>query len=228
MKVEIYSDISCPWCYVGKRNFQEALAEFDGPEVEIIPRAYQIDGELPAQPVPLLTWLAGKYGDRAQAMSDQVTEVGRVIGIDFHNDLGYAVNTLDSHRLLWFAQREYGSAVHKQLEEALFAAYFTDGGNVGDRELLADRAALVGLDRERALAFLASDEGTAEVRKEIQAARTDGVTTVPTFVIDGKWQLQGALDAAGFLKALETAAAAQKQPVVTAKGAACADGVCEI
>ncbi|MDH6579334.1 DsbA family oxidoreductase [Kitasatospora sp. MAP5-34] len=228
MKVEIYSDISCPWCYVGKRNFQRALAAFHGPQVEVVPRAYQIDGELPELPVPLLTWIAGKYGDQAQAMSDQVTEVGKRLGIDFHNDIGYAVNTLDGHRLLWFALREYGPAVHQELEELVFAAYFTEGGNVADRELLADRAAVAGLDRDQVLAFLASDQGTAEVRAEIRAARTDGVTTVPTFVIDGKWRLQGAQDASAFLRALEAAAAESEQSARSSQGGACADGACAV
>ncbi|MFI9203996.1 DsbA family oxidoreductase [Streptomyces sp. NPDC053048] len=209
--VDIHSDISCPWCYVGKRNFERALAAFtrNGTvDVRVTLHPYQIDGERPATAVPMLEWLAGKYGaERAAAMSEEVTAAGERIGITFRNASGFAVNTLHGHRLLWLAGREYGREVQALLEELLFTAWFTEGGDVSDTALLLDRAVRAGMDHARVSAFLASGEGTAEVRAAIAASHAR-VSAVPAFAFGDGTTLVGAQDEATFLGALEQAAAA--------------------
>ncbi len=206
MRLDIYSDISCPWCYVGKRNAEKAVAAFGADRVEIVPHPYQIDGEHPEHAMPMLEWLAGKYGAvRATAMSEEVTEAGEALGITFRNASGYAVNTLQAHRLLWLAGRAHGQDVRSRLEELLFAAYFTENGDVSDPELLVDRAVRAGMDGARAAAYLASDEDLAEVRAAIRQAR-ERVGAVPAFVLDDGTTLVGPQDEETFLRALHRAA----------------------
>lgn len=206
MRLDIYSDISCPWCYVGKRNAERAVAAFGADRVEIVLHPYQIDGEHPGHAVPMLEWLAGKYGvAKATAMSEEVTEAGKALGITFRNASGYAVNTLQAHRLLRLAGRDYGQEVRSRLEELLFAAYFTENGDVSDPELLVDRAVRAGMDGDRAAAYLASDEELAEVRAAV--ARSRGrVQAVPAFVFDDGTTLVGPRDEETILRALQRAA----------------------
>ncbi|MCC3766423.1 DsbA family oxidoreductase [Streptomyces sp. UNOC14_S4] len=206
IRIDVYSDISCPWCYIGKRNLEKAVAAFGADRVELVPHPYQIDGEHPEHAMPMLEWLAGKYGTaKATAMSEEVTEAGKALGITFRNASGYAVDTLRAHRLLWLAGRRHGAAVRSRLEELLFAAYFTENGDVSDPELLVDRAVRAGMDGAEAAAYLASDEELAEVRAAVAAAR-EQVATVPAFVLGDGTTLVGAQDEATFLRALRQAA----------------------
>lgn len=193
MRVDIWSDISCPWCYITKRTFELGLAAAGRHDLEIVLHPYQIDGERPTEPTPMLDWLAGKYGrETAETMSRTVTEAGSRHGIAFRNRTGFAANTLQAHRMLWYAGREYGRSVQSRLEELLFAAYFTHNGDVSDPALLLDRAVHSGFDRARAAELLASDEGLAEVRHEIRAAGSAGVTRVPLIVFGGAQRVEGA------------------------------------
>ncbi|MFJ1588707.1 DsbA family protein [Kitasatospora albolonga] len=193
MRVDIWSDISCPWCYITKRTFELGLAAAGRHDLDIVLHPYQIDGERPAEPMPMLDWLAGKYGrETAETMSKEVTEAGNRHGIAFRNRTGLAANTLQAHRMLWYAGREYGRSVQSRLEELLFAAYFTQNGDVSDPALLLDRAVRSGFGRARAADLLASDEGLAEVRQEIRAARSTGVTQVPLIVFGGARRVEGA------------------------------------
>ncbi|ARF75825.1 hypothetical protein B7C62_28845 [Kitasatospora albolonga] len=193
MRVDIWSDISCPWCYITKRTFELGLAAAGRHDLDIVLHPYQIDGERPAEPMPMLDWLAGKYGrETAETMSKEVTEAGNRHGIAFRNRTGLAANTLQAHRMLWYAGREYGRSVQSRLEELLFAAYFTQNGDVSDPALLLDRAVRSGFGRARAADLLASDEGLAEVRQEIRAARSAGVTQVPLIVFGGARRVEGA------------------------------------
>ncbi len=233
LKVEIYSDIACPWCYVGERRFARALAalpEADG--VEVVFRPYQLDPSLPETPAPLRESLRAKFGAQLDAVLRQTAATDAAEGIDLRFDEAQAVNTLTAHRLLRLAEREGRTGAQLALAEKLFEAHFTNGANVGDPDLLADLAASVGLDRERARAYLASDEGAAEVRDEIARAQRLGIRAVPTFVFDGRYAVQGAQPTATFLQVLEEArreAAAAGEPVADeATADACADGVCAV
>jgi predicted DsbA family dithiol-disulfide isomerase len=141
-------------------------------------------------------------------------------------DRGLAVNTFDAHRLLWLAEREHGPAVQRDLAARLFRAHFTDGRDVGDREVLAEIAADAGMDAGRVADFLASAEGTREVRDEIAEARQLGIGAVPTFVFEGKYAVEGAQPTSTFLQALEAVERELGQSPETAGDAACADGSC--
>ncbi|RKE20550.1 DsbA family oxidoreductase [Streptomyces sp. TLI_171] len=231
MKVEIYSDIACPWCYVGKRRFEQALGQFEGKDgVEVVYRPYQLVPDAPEQARPHREWLAERYGPQSLAMDARITEVGKAVGIDYDFDAALEVNTLRAHRLLHLAETEYGPAVQAALKERLLKAHFSEGVDVGDIEALADLAAETGIDRARAAAYLADGEGEDETRAALAEARAIGVTAVPTFVFEGKWAVQGGQEAETFLQVLrqvEAETAKQIVPLTPAAGT-CDDGACAI
>lgn len=206
MQVDSYLDVSCPWCYVTRRHLQEAITEFGAADVRVVRHPYQIDGEQPAEPMPMLDWLAGKYGRaRAQWMSEQVTDYGRRMGITFANEAGYAADTLAAHRLIWLAGREYGEPTQSRLEELLFAAYFTEAACVADHGVLTDRAVRAGLDADRVERFLATGESVPQVRALVARARKETVM-VPYIIIDGRVQLSDTQEKERLLHALQRAA----------------------
>ena len=208
MKVEIYSDIACPWCYIGKRRFEKALAAFPRrDEVEVVFRPYQLDPGASSAGGPLIERLQRKFGASAGAMTQRVTETARTEGLEMNFDRAIAANTLDAHRLLWLAEREHGAAVQRDVADRLFAAHFTDGVDIANHERLAAIAEAAGMDRQRASAFLASDEAKDAVKAEIREAQELGITAVPTFIFDGRYAVQGGQPAPIFLQALEQVAA---------------------
>ncbi|MGW1995533.1 DsbA family oxidoreductase [Embleya sp. NPDC001921] len=231
MKVEIYSDIACPWCYVGKRRFERALAAFPGAEdIQVTYRPYELDPTTPAQPAPLRERLAAKFGAaNLDGMNARLADVGAGEGITFDFTRALAVNTLTAHRVLWLALTEFGPTAQAALKDRLLAAYFSEGENVADHDRLTEFAVEAGLDRDRVVAFLASDEGSDEVRREIAEAREMGVTAVPTFVFEGKWAVQGAQEASTFLQVLEQVRDQSAESTAPAgDGDACADGSCAV
>ena len=233
MRVEIYSDVVCPWCYIGERRFARALAAFpQGEAVEVVYRPYQLDPGAASAPAPLLGALERKFGARARGMVQHVTATAKAEGIDIAWEDAVSANTLTAHRLMWLAEREYGAATQRVLAEKLFEAHFTRGGDVGDRGLLAELAAACGMDAERVGAYLASDEGVAETRRAIAEAQQLGVRAVPTFVLDGKYVVEGAQPMSTFLRVLEEVAARSGAPEGDAgddaADASCADGRCAV
>ncbi|KJK58513.1 DsbA family oxidoreductase [Saccharothrix sp. ST-888] len=239
MKVEIYSDIACPWCFIGKRRFEQALDLFPRKdEVEVVFRPYQLVPDAPEQASPHRAWLAERYGPQSVAMDARVAELGKAEGIDYDFDTALHVNTFLAHRLLHLAETEYGARTQVALKESLLTAHFSDGVDVGDREQLTRIAVAAGLDRDRVAGYLAGDEGTAEVRAQLAEARALGITAVPTFVFEGRWAVQGGQEASTFLRVLEqvaaeTAEAAEQHGQDRQTGpadadAACADGACAV
>ncbi|MFE1413256.1 DsbA family oxidoreductase [Streptomyces sp. NPDC058746] len=213
MKVEIYSDLVCPWCYIGKRRFEKALAAFpEAAGVDVVYRPFQLNPAAPGTPEPSAQVYERKFGRPAASIFGPLTRAASAEGITFRMDEALATNTFQAHRLLWFARRHGRQAAVK---ERLLAHYFTDGGDLGDREALAGLAEAAGLDRAATLAFLTSSEGADEVRAELSKATALGVTAVPTFVIDGTLVLQGAQSPEVLLGALERAAAG-RSPAPTA------------
>jgi predicted DsbA family dithiol-disulfide isomerase len=206
MRVEIWSDVVCPWCYIGKRKFEAALAAFDyADEVEVVWKPYQLDPTAPAGSArPVAETYAKKFGgpEQAAAIIAKVTDVAAGVGLEFRMDRALRANTRDAHRLLGWAEYR-GAAVQGALKEALLQAYFIDGRNVADDETLADLAASIGLDRDDALAFVRSDAGVGELNEELAQAAAHGITAVPTFVFDGRWAVPGAQDPEMFLRALQ-------------------------
>jgi predicted DsbA family dithiol-disulfide isomerase len=228
MRVEIYSDVVCPWCYIGKRKFETALAQFEGAaDVEVIWRPYQLDPTAPpgaAQPV--IEAYAKKFGgpERAEAIIANVTNVAAEVGLGFRMDRALRANTREAHRLLGWAERTAGSTVQGELKEKLLQAYFVDGRNVADHDTLTQLATDAGLDGTAAAAYLDSDDGLEELNLELAEAASHGITAVPTFVFDGQWAIPGAQEPDLFLRAFR-----RMQEVHAEKAAAaCADDVCEI
>jgi predicted DsbA family dithiol-disulfide isomerase len=203
VEVEIWSDVVCPWCYIGKRRFEAAVAELaDEIDVHVVFKPFQLDPTAsPGKAGPVLDAYAKKFGgtERAQEIIEHVTAVAAANGIQFRMDRALRANTLLAHRLLWFAQATDNQIA---LKERLLQAYFIDGLDIGDPEVLATCAVDVGLDRDRVLAFLDSDDGVAEVREELRAAAEMEITAVPTFVFDGKWMVPGAQEPDTFAQVL--------------------------
>jgi predicted DsbA family dithiol-disulfide isomerase len=204
VKIEVYSDIACPWCYLGERRLERALRSFPGgDDVEVVFRPFQLDPSTPERAVPLVPQLEKKFGPQARAMTWQITEAGKEEGIDFDWGRALAANTLTAHRLLRLAEQENGPEVQRELAGKLFEAHFEEGGDIGDPGELTALAVEVGLDPKRVASYLASDEGLAETKAEIAAARDLGITAVPTFVIDDRYAVQGAQPPEIFLQVLE-------------------------
>ncbi len=213
MKVEIYSDIACPWCYIGKRRFEQALDRFEGKaEVEVLYRPYQLVPDAPLTSSSHRSWLCERYGPQSEAMDARVAEEGKGEGIEFDFDAALHANTFLSHRLLHLAEVEYGAAVQGDVKERLLKARFVEGVDVGDRAALTELAVAAGMDRDRVAGYLAGDEGVAEVRAKLSEARELGITAIPTFVFEGQWAVQGGQDVDAFLRVLEKVAADTSVP----------------
>ena len=210
MRIEVWADVVCPWCYIGKRRLQNALAERGLEDVEIVHRAFQLDPTASTVTEPTVDHLAAKYGvsrDEALAMMGNVTEVAAAEGLDYHLDLCMTGNTRDAHRLALWAQ-EQDPAACQRLLEAVYSAYFTQGRGVFSTDDLVTLAAEVGLDGDAAREMLA---GTAYVDQVVQdqvLARTFGANGVPFFVIDRAYGVSGAQPVEVFLSALDQAASA--------------------
>lgn len=204
MKVEIYSDVVCPWCYIGEKRFAKALAAFDGrDDVEVIFRPYQLDPSTPSGPEPLREALQRKFGARAPAMTRQVGRAAAAEGIDLNWDEAISNNTFTAHRLLRMALVEKGAEVQRALAGRMFGAHFTRGMDIGDHGTLASLAVEAGMDEARVTSFLASDEGTEETRRELADARALGISAVPTFVFEGTYGVPGAQEPETFLQVLD-------------------------
>ncbi|HET9517393.1 MAG TPA: DsbA family oxidoreductase [Actinoplanes sp.] len=199
MKIEIWSDIVCPWCYLGKHRLDEAVRSIDGP-VTVAFRSYQLDPSPIPRPVPLLEWLSARFGAAAGAqMARTVTGVAAASGLVLNFDIAIAANTFDAHRLVGWAA---GQGRQLDMVEALHRAHFTDGVDLGSPAALADVAAGLGLDGTAARAYLDTPAGAERVRADLAEARQLGITSVPTFVIDGKYAVSGAQEAATLRAAL--------------------------
>jgi predicted DsbA family dithiol-disulfide isomerase len=207
MQVEIWSDVVCPWCYIGKRRFEEALRRFDGrDDVEVVWRSFELDPGAPAVGVDVLGHLAEKYGvstEEARAMQDRVTRAAAGEGLEYHLDKTQRGNSFDAHRLLHLA-RAHGR--QDALKERLFAAYFTDGRPIGDRAVLRELAVDAGLPVAEVDDVLATDRYADAVRDDERTARELGCRGVPFFVVDRRYGTSGAQDPELLLQALRQAA----------------------
>lgn len=210
MQIEIWSDVVCPWCYIGKRRLETALADFDhADEVEVHWRSFELTPGAPVPPVQSVTdHLAEKYGggpDQIAQMQERVTTLAAAEGLDYRLDDTMHVATRDAHRLLHLAHEEGGAAVQGALKERLLEDYFVRALDVSAREVLEAAAAAVGLPEEEVAAVLDSDRYDAEVSADIQQARAYGANGVPFFVIDERYGISGAQPVEMFAGALRQA-----------------------
>ncbi|MDR6613226.1 DsbA family oxidoreductase [Leifsonia sp. 1010] len=208
IKIDIWSDIACPWCYIGKRKFEAGSGLFagagDGRGVEVEYHSFELSPDTPVDfdgsEVDFLAGHKGLPAEQVQQMLERVTGIASSVGLDYDFDHLKHTNTVKAHELLHFAK-----ANGKQLElaERLFRAYFMEGRHVGRVEDLADLAAEVGLDRDAALQALESEQYLQDVRADQATAGEYGINGVPFFVIDGKYGVSGAQDAQTFAQVLE-------------------------
>ncbi|THF84522.1 DsbA family oxidoreductase [Cohnella fermenti] len=207
MKVEVWSDFACPFCYIGKRRLEGALEQFaHGEEIEVEFRSFELDPNAKRDvDYNVNEMLANKYGmtvEQAAANNRNLTAQAATLGLDYHMDKSILTNSFDAHRLTHYAS-QFGK--RNEMAERLFKAYFTDGLHIGDHETLASLAAEIGLDREGALAALAGRDFAEQVREDEQLAAQIGVRGVPFFVLDRKYAVSGAQPTEVFLQALEKA-----------------------
>jgi len=205
MKVEVWSDFVCPFCYIGKRRLEQALETFSHKDnVQVVFRSFQLGPESPRHiNKDIHTVLAEKYGvsyDQAKKMNEQVGRQAAEVGLTYHFDTMKPTNTLDAHRLFYYAKSK---GKEKELTERLLKAYFTDSLHIGDHEILASLAAEVGLDREEAMKLLESDQYKNEVIADQDLANRLGITGVPFFVFNEKYGVSGAQPTEVFTEVLQ-------------------------
>jgi protein disulfide-isomerase len=205
LKIQIWSDIMCPFCYIGKRRIESALKQFEHKDaVEIEWKSFQLDANFVASADDnTVDHLAEKYGksrEWAQETVDNMTQNAKNSGLDFHFDKAILANSYNAHRLLHLAKKYNLS---NELEELLFKAYLTDGKNINDLATLSALAQEVGIDKQLAEDVLHSDAYGDAVKNDIATAKQIGVQGVPFFVFDNKYAVSGAQHAETFVKTLE-------------------------
>lgn len=203
IKIDVWSDIACPWCYIGKRNLEAGLAataeDDDAPRVEVTFHSFELSPDTPVDfdgdELDFLSSHKGMPREQVQQMLENVTGVAKDAGLDYHFDILKHTNTVKAHELLHFAKAQ---GRQHEMTERLMAAYFTEGRHVGRVDELVELAAEIGLDADAARAALESGEYLTAVRADQDQARSYGINGVPFFVIDGKYGVSGAQPADAF------------------------------
>lgn len=214
MKVEIWSDVMCPFCYIGKRRFEAALTQFPHrDQVEVVWKSFQLNPDLKTDPSKsvqqsLMESKGWSHEQTEQSMS-YVVDMAREVGLTYHFDKAVVANSFDAHRFSHFA-KEHG--LQDEAEERLFAAYFTEGKNTADHNTLIELGVAIGLEREAVAQMLAGDDFADAVHQDIYEARQVGATGVPFFVFDDKYAISGAQRSGLFLQALERVFEAEAEP----------------
>ena len=211
MRIDIYSDTICPWCYIGKRRLEKALAQRPDVDVRIHWRAFQLNPWMPAGGVAREEYLKAKFGSGdAQRIYANIREVGLTEGIEFRLDLMQRTpNTIQSHRLIAWAADQNGDDPQGSLVEQLFQVYFLEGGDLGDTAVLAGAAGRAGLDPKAAETFLAGSTYRNEVVSEDATARRMGIQGVPCFIVDGAYAVSGAQEPEYFMPLFDLVATGQ-------------------
>jgi predicted DsbA family dithiol-disulfide isomerase len=226
VKVDVWSDIACPWCYIGKRKFEAGSAAFDG-TVEVEYHSFELSPDTPVDfegtEAEFLSQHKGLPVEQAQQMIDSVSGIAASVGLDYDYDALHHTNTVKAHQVIHLAKTR---GLQLAMVERMFAAYFLEGRHVGHDDDLAALGAEVGLDPDEVRATLATDGQLAAVREDQAQAQAFGINGVPFFVIDGKYGVSGAQDPATFTQVLEQVVAlrdADPESVVRAAADAAAD-----
>lgn len=231
MTIDIWSDIMCPFCYIGKRKLEKALEQFPQKDnVNIIWHSFQLDPNMKSMPgTDIYSYLADRKGQtRAWAvkMHEQVTASAQAEGLTYNFDKAIIANSFDAHRLIQMAKTK---RLGDEAEEQLFSAYFTEGGNVADKETLVEIGGNIGLEKAEVAKMLEGKEFAAEVKEDIDKAQAYGINGVPFFVLNNKYGISGAQPSEVFLRGLQQAwneyAAEQPTPSTDiTDGAVCTPG----
>ena len=230
MKIDIWSDIACPWCYVGKRRFERALERFDGKDsVDVVWHSFQLDpGAPPSREESQTELLASKYGvphAQAAAMNARMTSEGVKEGLEMDFDRVRVTNTFDAHRLMHLARAH---DLQDAMKERLFRAYLTEGALLSDHAVLARLAEEVGIDANEAGDVLASDRHAADVRADEARARSLGISGVPFFVIDEMYGVSGAQSSEVLLQVMREVCANAPRMMARESGEQCDDESCAV
>lgn len=211
ISIDLVSDVVCPWCYVGQKRLEKAIAAVPEIDVDINWRPYQLDPTIPPQGKDRKAYMLAKFGteERLREIHERIEPIGAAEGIDFHfEDITVSPNTLDAHRVVRWA----GSAakgVQNRLVKRLFQLYFEEGANIGTHAVLVEAARDAGMDASVVEAMLATDADRDTVLEEAATAAQMGVTGVPCFVIEKKYAVMGAQDTATLADAIRQVAAAK-------------------
>ena len=210
VKVEIWSDIMCPFCYIGKRKFEAALAQFEhGDAIEIEWKSYQLDPSIPEDldyEGNVYQYLADAKGmsyDQSSQMHENVVTMAKEVGLDYNFDIAKVANSFKAHRLIQLAKKQ---GLGDDMEELMFKSYFTKGKNLGKTEVLIGIGKEVGLSEEQVLEALNNDEYAYQVKQDIQEGAQLGLRGVPFFVFNRKYGISGAQSVEAFLQTLEKSA----------------------
>lgn len=217
MHIDIYQDLVCPWCYIGKHRLGLALQERPQLAVQLRWRPFQLNPGLPREGVDRQSYLATKFGsrDRIAQLHGTIEETAAREGLRLDFDrITRTPNTLDAHRLVGWAER--AGDPPEPLVDAIFRAYFAEGLDIGDRSVLAELAAGIGLSGRGAAAFLAGTSGIGEVKTADAAARRIGIQAVPCFVFDGRFAIAGAQEPKAFAPLLDLPSAQTETAPVSA------------
>jgi predicted DsbA family dithiol-disulfide isomerase len=228
MKIEVWSDIACPFCYIGKRNLEKALSQYEKSEqVEIVWKSFELDPRAPKEyQRDIYSILAAKYqktADEVRQMTQSVISMAQKSGLKFNFEQLKPVNTFDAHRLIHLAAQENKADMAK---EALLKAYFVEGKIVSHIETLVSIGQEIGLDPENVRNMLISKELTEEVLQDEQESRLFGVSGVPYFLINRKYQISGAQPAELFLQALQQIGAEETRDQMLSGKTCDVDGNC--
>lgn len=205
MQVEIWSDVMCPFCYIGKRKFENALAQFaQRDSIEIIWKSFQLNPEMVTDAsknsIVALAESKGISVEESKEMHQYVIKMAASVGLEYHMDKTIAANSFKAHRLTHYAKTQ---SKQIELEEKLFEAYFTKGKNIDDNNTLAEIAAEVGLNKNEVAKMLLGNDFTDDVKRDIYEAQQVGARGVPFFVFDRKYAVSGAQESAVFLNSLQ-------------------------
>ena len=202
MQIDIFSDIVCPWCYIGKRRLERALASV-GRNVHVTWRPFQLNPTMPLDGMDRTTYLEAKFGslEAFDRMEEQLLAVGKDERIPFaFEKIQRTPNTFAAHRLVWYAAQR---GKQDEVVETLFRVYFLEGKNIGDLKILTHVAGEAGLDQTETEAFLASEKGVVEVKAEETVGHKLGIRGVPYFVLNGTYAISGAQPPDSFVAALK-------------------------
>jgi len=232
MKINIWSDIRCPFCYIGKRKFEMALEKFEQRNaVEVEWKSFELDPGLKTQndvnATEHLAAIKGISKERANEMQQYVKGIANEVGLDFNADKAVVANSFNGHRLIQFAKTK---GLGNEAEEELFKAHFTEGKNIDNTEVLLQTAINIGLDENEAREMLASGAFAKEVKQDEMQAQQFGISGVPFFVLNDKYAVSGAQSPETFLQALEQTwqETEEKKPVIIKQGESCSvDGNCD-
>jgi len=212
MQIDIVSDTVCPWCFIGKRRIERAMALRPDVKFDVVWRPYRLDPSIPREGVDRRAYLKAKFGDspRTSAMGEAIRSEGESEGIAFAFDkIARSPNTLDSHRLIrWSAN----AGKQDQIVERLFQAYFIEGQDIGNSAVLSEVAAKAGMDGALVARLLAGDADLESVEREAGLANEMGITGVPTFIFDSKFMISGAREAELLVRVIDKARTTEPAP----------------